>query len=146
MVNMANILYKTVGIAGMSAVIYDTYATAKRYSSVEAERFSSDVYESTIAARHSNTNASYVTGAMQDKISNLRTNNPIIPFLGKIKGAVAGTLNGLADNIIPIALSSMALAGKGFMQKTGAWGLGIYGIYQIAREGFGIGKTTPIDK
>lgn len=146
MVNMANILYKTVGIAGMSAVIYDTCATAKRYSSVEAERFSSDVYESTIAARHSNTNASYVTGAMQDKISNLRTNNPIIPFLGKIKGSVAGTLNGLADNIIPIALSSMALAGKGFMQKTGAWGLGIYGIYQIAREGFGIGKTTPIDK
>ena len=146
MANWANIACKTVGIAGLSAITYDAYANGKHHSAVGKEELSSDVYEKTVAASRSNTDSSYVSSAMQKKIANLRTDNPIIPFIGSVKGFVGGFVSSLGDNIIPVALSSVALAAKGTFQKAGAWGLGIYAIYRIAKESFGVGKTTPIDK
>ena len=134
MVSVANIVCKTVGIAGMSAAVYDAYALAQHHSSAGALESSADVYEKAVAAERSNTGASYVTGAMQNKIANLRMNNPIVPIFGKVKGFATGFISSLGDNIIPISLSAVALATKGFMQKCGAWGLGIYGVYQIAKE------------
>ena len=146
MVNVSNIVCKTVGIAGMSAAIYDAYAMAQHHSSAGAFETSADVYEKAVAAERSNTNASYITGAMQSKIANLRMNNPIIPIIGKTKGFVTGFIGALGENIIPITLSTLALATKGIAQKTGAWGLGIYGVYQIAKEGFGLGKSSAVDE
>ena len=146
MVSVANIVCKTVGIAGMSAAVYDAYALAQHHSSAGALESSADVYEKAVAAERSNTGASYVTGAMQNKIANLRMNNPIVPIFGKVKGFATGFISSLGDNIIPISLSAVALATKGFMQKCGAWGLGIYGVYQIAKEGFGLGKSSAVDE
>ena len=146
MVNVSNIIYKTVGIAGMSAAIYDSYATARHHSAAGAFETSADVYEKAIAAKRSNVGGSHVTGALQSKIANLRMNNPIIPILGKIKGFVSGFISALGDNIIPIALSTLAIATKGATQKAGAWGLGAYALYQVAKEGFGLGKSSAVDK
>ena len=146
MVSVSNIVCKTVGIAGMSAAIYDVYAMAQHHSSAGALETSADVYEKAVAAERSNTGASYVTGAMQSKIANLRMNNPIVPIVGKIKGFISGFIGSLGENIIPITLSTLALATKGFAQKFGAWGLGVYGVYQVAKEGFGLGKTTAVDE
>ena len=143
---LANIACKTVGLAGMSAVLYDAYGMAKHHANVGAARSAADIYESSIAAERSNTGASYVTSAMQKKVADLRMKNPIIPVFGKTKGFIEGFISALGDNIIPISLASVALAAKGFIQKAGAWGLGIYGLYLVAKEGFGMGKTTPVDK
>ena len=146
MVNVSNIVCKTIGIAGMSAVVYDAYATAQRQASVSAEEMGSYVFEKSIAAERSNTNGSYFANNMQKKVANLRTNNPLVPVIGKTKGFIEGFLSSLGTNIIPFALSAMALGGKGAWQKTGAWGIGIYSLFQIAKEGFGLGKTVPVDK
>lgn len=146
MVKIANIACKTIGIAGMSVVLYDAYAHAKHHAAVGKIEYANDTYEKAIAAERSNTNASHVTGAVQKKIANLRMNNPIIPFIGKVKGGIEGFLSSLGDSIIPVALSSIALATKGTFQKIGAWGLGIYAVAKILKEGFGVGKTTPIDE
>lgn len=146
MVNVANIVCKTVGIAGMSAAIYDAYSIAHHHSATGAFESSADVYEKAIAAERSNSGGSYITGAMQNKVANFRMNNPIVPIIGKTKGFIGGFISSLGENIIPITLSTLALATKGITQKTGAWGLGIYGVYQIAKEGFGLGKTSAVDK
>ena len=145
MVNWANIACKTVGIAGMSAIVYDAYANGKHHSAVGKEELSADVYEKTIAASRSNTDSSHVSSAMQKKVAKFRTDNPIIPLIGSIKGFISGFISSLGDNIIPVSLSSIALAAKGTLQKAGAWGLGIYAVYRIAKESFGVGKTTPIE-
>ena len=146
MVRMANIICKTVGIAGMSAAVYDAYGMAKHHSAVGAHELSTDVYEKAIAAQRSNASESYVTGAMQKKVADMRMKNPLIPMVGKFKGFTEGFISSLGDNIIPITLSAVALATKGFTQKAGAWGLGIYGVYQVAKEGFGLGKNSAIDE
>lgn len=146
MVNVANIICKTAGIAGMSAVVYDAIANGQHHSAVASEEYTSDVFEKSIAAEHTNSNASHVTSAMQKKITDLRVNNPIVPFAGKVKGYLSGVLSSLADNLIPVTCSAIALAAKGKLQKAGAWGLGLFGLYKIAKEGFGLGKKSPVDE
>ncbi len=146
MVSVANIACKTAGIAGMSAIVYDAYAHAKHHSAVDAEELSADVFENAIAATRTNADASHVTGVMQKKLTNLRMHNPIIPVIGKIKGFVSGFFGSLADNIVPTVLSAIALGGRGFMQKAGAIGLVGYTLLKVAKEGFGLGKKSPIDE
>ena len=146
MVNVANIVCKTAGIAGLSAVTYDAIAMAKHHANAGAAEASADVFEKVVAAERSNNTASHLTGAMQEKVADWRIKNPIVPIFGKLKGYIEGTLSSLGDNIVPVCLSAVALTTKGFMQKAGAWGLAIYGTYQIAKEGFGLGKTTPVDE
>jgi len=146
MVSVANIVCKTAGITGLSIAAYDAYAMAKHHADAETTKTSADTFESIIAAERSNSNASAVTNAMQQKVADLRMKNPIVPIFGKMKGFAEGFFSSLGDNIVPIALSSIALAAKGAMQKAGAWGLGIYGAYIVAKEGFGMGKTAPVDE
>ena len=145
MVNVANIVCKTAGIAGLSAVAYDAYAMAKHHANAASAEMSADVFEKAVAAQRSNSTASHLTGVMQDKVADFRMKNPIVPIFGKVKGFVDGFFISLADNIIPTALSAIALGTKGAFQKAGGWGLAIYGVYQLAKEGFGVGKTSPVD-
>ena len=140
MVSVANIVCKTAGIAGMSFAVYDAYEIAKRHSGAESAKLSADTFESVVAARRSNSNASAVTNAMQQKVAAFRTQNPLVPFFGKIKGFVEGFIGSLGDNIVPISLSALALAAKGFWQKAGAWGLGLYAVYQLLKEGLVLEK------
>ncbi len=146
MAKMAGIVYTTAGIAGMSAVVYDAFSKAKRYSTVGSEEAQTDVFESSFAAKRTSTDESKVISAMQNKISDLRMKNPLVPLFGKTTGFISGFFSGLGDNIIPVTLSAIAMATKGTVQKTGAWGLGIYAVYKVLKEGFGVGKTTAIDK
>ena len=143
---ISNLVCKTVGIAGLSAVTYDAYAMAQHHSAATAAEMTADTFEKVVAAERSNSSASYTAGAMQNKVADLRMKNPIVPIYGKIKGFVEGFISTLGDNVIPIILSSVALAAKGGLQKAGAWGVGIFGLYQVAKEGFGLGKTAPIDE
>lgn len=143
---LANIVCKTAGLAGLSVATYDAYAMAKHHASAETSKISADTFESVIAAQRSNSTASAFTNAMQEKVSDFRMKNPIVPLFGKIKGFLQGFVSSLGDNIIPVILSSISIAAKGFTQKAGAWGLGIYATYLVAKEGFGLGKTAPVDK
>ena len=143
---VGKVICKTVGIAGMSAVLYDAYATGKHHSHSHALEATADNFESVVAAQRTNTNGSHVANAMQNKVANLRMSNPIVPAIGKIKGFISGFASSLGDNIIPVSLASLALLGKNFWAKLGAWGLAGYGAYTILKEGFGIGKTSPVDE
>ena len=146
MVNIANIVCKTAGIVGLSAVTYDAYAMAKHHSNAASAEISADIFEKAVAAQRSTSTASYLTGAMQNKVADFRMKNPIVPIFGKFRGFIEGFISSLADNIIPTTLSALAIGTKGKIQKAGGWGLAIYGIYQLAKEGFGLGKTSPVDE
>lgn len=142
---MANIVCKTVGIAGLSAVAYDALKVGQHHSKWGAEQMSADTFEHIYDAQRTTSNESYVTNAMQAKVADLRMNNPIVPIVGKVKGFCSGVLHSLGENIIPVTCASLAIATKGFFAKAGAWGLGIYGAFKVLHDGFGVGKKTPID-
>ena len=134
---VSKIVCKTVGIAGASAIIYDAYKIGHEKS---------DWFEKTVAAQRTATSESHVSNAIQNKVSDLRMSNPLIPIWGRIKGFNHGVLESLGDNIVPVIFTSFALLGKKFYAKLGAWGLVGCGLYTAIKEGFGVGKNTPVDK
>lgn len=143
---VSNIVCKTVGVAGMGAVLYDAFTIGKEQSYRTSQQVSADFFERSIAAQRTQTDESHVTNAMQNKLTDLKLQNPIVPFYGRVKGFFQGMLESLGNNIIPVACASLALLTKGFASKVGAWGVVGCGIYTVLKEGFGIGKNTPMDK
>ncbi len=141
----STLMYKTIGIAGLSFATYDALGKAAVFSKVGEQTATADTFESTIAAKRTMSTSSGTTNVMQSKVAEFRSSNPIIPFVGKFKGYMKGFLQSAGENIIPIVFSGMALAGGQKARKAGAIGLGGYSIYMVLKEGFGIGKTTPVD-
>ncbi len=142
---MANIVCKTAGIAGMSAVVYDAYSLAKANSKRVSENDEADRFIKIHADTRTLTTESSINGALQNKLANMRMNTPFFSVASSVKGFIGGFLNSLSDNFIPAACASVALAAKGVTAKIGAWGLAAYGLYVVAREGFGFTKKSPMD-
>ena len=143
---LANVVCKAVGIAGMGAVLYDAYTLGSIKSSRGAAKATANHLTDVVAAQRTATTDSYVSSAIQNKVSDLRMSNPLVPLWGRVQSFVNGTLDSLGNNIIPVICSTLALLTKGFTSKLGAWGLVGCGVYTIAKEGFGIGKHSPMDK
>lgn len=86
-----------------------------------------------------------VNNAIQGKVADMRENNPIIPLYGKVKGFCSGVLTSLGNNLLPVSCAALALTTKGFFSKLGAIGLAGCGLLTVLKEGFGLGKRTPMD-
>ena len=141
----SNIVCKTVGIAGMSAVLYDACSVSKAHSKRASQQMNADFYERVYADTRHTANESPMTSAMQKKVANWRMNNPLISMAGSAKGYIGGFFGSLGDNLVPAAFASLALAGKGIFAKIGAWGVAAYGLFTLLKEGFGVSKKSPID-
>ncbi len=142
---VGKIVCKTIGAAGISAVLYDAVSRSKVQSKRTSQMFEADFFEKVHADTRTLSTESPLSSAMQKKVANMRMNNPLVSIAGKTKGSISGFFNSLGDNLVPAATASLALAGKGFWSKLGAWGTAGYGLFVIAREGFGLSKKSPID-
>ena len=142
---VGKIVCKTVGVAGMSAVLYDAVSRSRAQSKRTSQQFDADFFEKVHADTRTTATESPLTSAMQKKVANWRMNNPIVSMSGKIKGGTSGFLSSLGDNLVPAATASLALGGEGCWAKLGAWGTVGYGLFVVAREGFGLSKKSPID-
>ena len=143
---VSNIVCKTVGIAGMSAVAYDAYSVAKKNSARVSQMETADHFEKVVMSTRTMDNESYVGNAMQKKVADLRMNNPLFSAFGSAKGFVNGFLGTLGSNIIPVACAGLAIGTKGFFSKVGAIGVAGYGALMVLRDGFGMGKNFPVEK
>ena len=141
----ANIVCKTVGAAGMGAVIYDAYSVGKATSSRTAQKVAADHYLDVYTSKRTLSTESPVNNAIQTKVADMRSNNPIIPIAGKVKGFISGTLSSLADNILPVSFAALAITTKGFFSKLGACGVAACGLMMVLKEGFGVGKQNPMN-
>ena len=142
---VSKIVCKTAGIAGVSAALYDAYCYGKANSHRVSQHMTADHFERVHAATRTLGTESEVKNFVQEKTRDFRMENPLISIFGSIKGFVGGALESLGTNIIPVIFASMALAGKGTASKIGAIGVAASALYTIAREGFGLGKHTPVD-
>lgn len=142
---LSTIVCKTVGIAGMSAAIYDAYSVGKAQSLRTQQAATADSFERIHSQTRTLSTESPVNSAVQNKLADLRMNNPIVPAAGRVKGFFSGMFNSLGNNIVPVSFAALALTTKGFFSKVGAWGVGITALVRIAKEGFGVGKSTPMD-
>ena len=142
---IANIACKAVGIGGMSLALYDAYSHAKYSSHRMAQAAQADHFERVYSDTRTLNTESHVNAEMQKKVADLRMSNPLISGGGKIKGFFEGLFHSMGENIIPIAFSALAICTKGLASKIGAFGAIGCGLYTILREGFGVGKHSPVE-
>lgn len=141
----AKIACKTIGTAGMGLALYDASERCKISARRSAQHEQSKYLENAYFNSRTLDTASPASNEFRQKTFDLRTRNPLPSLWGKIKGGCTGIAYGLGDKLPLVALSSMALLGKGRWAKIGAIGATLTACYDIARNGFGLGKQNPMN-
>lgn len=144
MKTITKIACRTVGTLGIGVALYDTTRVANHFSKVESQKQQSKYLENAYFNSRTSDNMSYTSSAIGKKTFELRTNNPLPSIWGRIKGGCEGAMYSLGNHLFTIACSSLALLSKGTLAKVGAIGVGLKACYEIARNGFGLGKQNPM--
>ena len=142
---ITKIACRTVGAVGMGLAAYDAYKIGKQFSRNTAQQQESKYLEKAYFGSRTTNTTSFVSNDLRKKTFELRTQNPLPAFWGRIKGACKGAFEGLGNNLFTVACSAFALLSKGLLAKIGAIGV-LLGIgYNIASNGFGLGKQNPME-
>ena len=141
---LTKIVCRTAGALGMGVAIYDAARAAKHFSKAQGEVADAKYLEKAYFSSRTTDTYSPYASAIQKKTFDLRTKNPLPSLWGRTKGGVSGALNSLGDHLFTVACSACAILSKGMLAKVGAVGVGLKLCYDIARNGFGLGKNDPM--
>ena len=142
---LPKIICRTIGTAGMGLALYDAIKVGGQTSRNRGEEAQGKYLEKAYFNSRTTDTYSPYANAVQKKTFDLRTKNPLPSLWGRIKGGVSGALNSLGDHLFTVACSACAILSKGMLAKIGAVGVGLKLCYDIARNGFGLGKNHPMD-
>ena len=142
---VTKIACRTVGIAGMGVALFDATQVGKMFAGQGAMNAGQKHLERAYFNARSIDEVSFNKNNIRKKVFDMRTKNPLHSIFGRIKGGTEGFLYGLG-NMLPLVLcSSFAIASKNIFAKAGAIGTGCIAVYNILRNGFGLGKQHPMD-
>ena len=141
---ITKIACRTIGAAGMGIALYDAITVGNQYSKIGSQNQQAKYMERAYFSSRTIDNVSYFSNNLREKTFDLRTKNPIPSLWGRIKGAFQGATYALGTNLFTVACSSLAILSKGFLAKAGATGVALSVCYNIARNGFGLGKEHPM--
>lgn len=133
-----------MGTVGMGIALYDASRVAKQFSRNGAQNEQAKYLEKVYFNSRNIDTVSYNSNNIRKKTFELRTNNPLPSLWGKFKGGIEGATYSLGNNLFTVACSALALLSKGALAKIGAVGVGLGICYNIARNGFGLGKQHPM--
>lgn len=145
MKTVTKIACRTMGTVGMGIALYNATRVANQFSKNEAQNEESKYLEKAYFDSRNLNDISYTSKGIQKKTFELRTKNPLPSLWGRIKGATIGAIQSLGNNLPTIACAAFALLSKGIFAKIGAIGVGLSIGYDIAHNGFGLGKHHPMD-
>ena len=136
---------RTIGAAGMGVALFDAVKVASQFSRNEAQNQQQKYLEKIYYDSRTIDSVSFSNNAIRKGTFDLRTQNPIPSWYGKLKGGFQGFFYGLGNFLPTIVCSTVALLSKGSLAKWGAAGTAITLCYNVARNGFGLGKHHPMD-
>ena len=137
------IICRTFGVAGMGLALYDAVQSSKAVSRHQGLVTQGDFLENRYFASRTTDDVSSVQTAISKKTFDTLSASPIPGVWGKVKGACKGFVLSLGTNLPMICSASLAILSKGFLAKLGTVGVIGTAIYQILRQGFGVGKKNP---
>ena len=144
MVSIGQIAYKTIGVAGAGIALYDAIQVSKISARQGAQTATANFLEKAYYNSRTIDNVSVTQNNIRKKTFDIETKLPMPTLLGKIKGGIKGFFYALGNALPLVACSALALAGKGNWAKAGAIGAGCCFIYNILRNGLGLGKEHPM--
>ena len=144
MVSFGMIACRTVGTIGMGMALYDTVQGCKAAARHGAHTTTANYLEKSYFNARTIDNISTNQNNIRAKTFDLKTKNPLTTLWGKFRGGVKGIIYTLGNNLPLVACSALAILGKNISAKIGAVGIGCCLVYNIARNGFGLGKEHPM--
>ena len=141
---VTKIACRIVGAAGMGLAVYDATKVSGHFARSQSRVQQSKYLEKIYFNSRTIDDISYVSNNIRKNTFDARTKNPAPSIIGKVKGAIHGFVYSLANNLLTIGCSAFAILSKGTMAKVGAIGVGLSTIYNIIRNGYGIGKQHPM--
>ena len=129
----------------MGLALYDAIKVGGQTSRNRGEEAQGKYLEKAYFESRTTDNFSYVSNGLREKTFDIRSRLPFASLWGKVKGAFEGGLYSLGTNIFTVACSAFALLSKGAFAKIGSAGVGLALLYDILRNGFGVGKQHPMD-
>lgn len=145
MVSVGQVVCKTIGVAGMAAAMVDVVSGTKAAARHRAHAASANYLEDAYFNSRTTDNISANSNRLRSLAFDFQTWNPLPTIAGKFKGGLNGALYSLGVQLPAIVCSALALTTKGFLSKLGAAGVVLGISYNIARNGFGLGKTHPMN-
>lgn len=144
MVSLGIIACRTVGTVGMGLALFDCVQACKANSKRKAHATTANYLEKSYFNARTIDNISTNQNTIRAKTFDLKTKNPLPTLWGKTTGGLNGIIYSLGNNLPLVACSALAILGKNIGAKIGAVGVGCGLIYNIARNGFGLGKEHPM--
>lgn len=144
MVSVGQIAYKTIGVAGAGLALFDAIQVSKISAKQGAHKATADYLEKAYYNSRTIDNVSVTQNNIRKKTFDIQTKLPMPTLLGKIKGGFKGFFYALGNSLPLVCCSALALLGKGKWSATGAVGIGCCVLYNILRNGLGLGKEHPM--
>ena len=139
------IICRTVGVAGMGVALADSFKIAKHYSGIGREHAQEEYLQNAYFKTRTTDQVSYSSKAIGEKAFDLRTKNPLPGIGGSAGGYFKGLTYGLGNYLPVIVCSTFALVSKKWPAKLGAVGTAACLLYNVVRQGFGVGKQNPMN-
>lgn len=144
MASLGIIACRVIGTAGAGLALYDAVQGSKACSRHQAHKKTADYLEKSYFNARTIDNISVNQNKIRAKVFDLETKNPLPTLWGRIKGGVNGFIYSLGNSLPLVLCSTLAILGKNITAKVGAAGIGLCLAYNIARNGFGLGKEHPM--
>ena len=145
MKTVTKIACRTIGTIGMGMSLYNAARVGNQFSRNEAHRIQGEYLEKAYFNSRTIDDVSYTSNKIRQKTFELRAKNPLPSLWGRVKGWTTGAFNSLGTSLPLIASSALAIVSKGFFAKLGATGVALSLCYEVARNGFGLGKKHPLN-
>ncbi len=140
-VDFANLITRTIGFAGLGAILYDSHGAGKYASVMQEKNHKSEMMQKDFFNSMSLDSPSHVKAATKKRIFQFFADENFTGFFTTITGYCKGFSSMLVNNVIPLGLAlGTVLAPKGIISKCFGAGLLAYGGIFLLQEIFGIGK------
>ena len=144
MASLGIIACRVIGTAGLGLALFDAVQGTKAAARHQAHKKTADYLEKSYFNARTTDNISANQNKIRAKVFDLETKNPLPTLFGKVKGGVNGLIYSLGNALPLVLCSSLAILGKNILAKAGAIGVACSLAYNVARNGFGLGKEHPM--
>lgn len=142
---IGNIIAKTVGLAGLGLVAYDSHVGGKIEADAYQKRTTADSMADSYVNSMSMDRASIVQSKAKKGWHNVKMDDNFFPAMQSLVGYVKGFGSLLVSNVVPFALATATLLTKGKTSKACALGLGAWAAFSFATDIMGFGKTSKLN-
>ena len=145
MANLTTVISKTAGGLGLAAVAYDAHKLAKvRAGEYRRNAIANSGLDAYMDSKQLN-KPSVLLSKAQDKRFDMEMKghrfNGIRNAFNSAKGYIKGLGESLVHNVVPFALSAVALLTKGPLSKASSIGLTAYALVDVTKNVICAGKT-----